>query len=158
MRPALTEDLSAMNAIAMGAKRHWGYPERWLDAWRDALTIRADDLERHTVIVAGAPGDVVGFAVLADARSHWSLEHLWVAPSAHGRGIGRMLLYAVRDAAAGRRSGVLRIESDPFAVGFYERCGARPVGFVSAPVLGEPRQLPVLELHVERDIGPRSES
>jgi len=46
----------------------------------------------------------------------------------------------------------LWIESDPFAVPFYERHGARHTGFVDAPVLGTPRRLPVLEIALPQDV------
>lgn len=59
-----------------------------------------------------------------------------------------MLFEAVTDEVGRRRAGVLRVESDPHAVGFYERMGARLAGTVPAPVLGTARELPVLELDV----------
>jgi hypothetical protein len=48
------------------------------------------------------------------------------------------------------RPGVLVIESDPNAAGFYVRMGAREVGSLVSPVKGDPlRRLPVLELTVD---------
>ncbi len=41
---------------------------------------------------------------------------------------------------------VLKVESDPNAVGFYEKMGARRVGEHHTEVDGQPRQLPVLEV------------
>jgi hypothetical protein len=46
----------------------------------------------------------------------------------------------------------VRVEADPPAAAFYEHCGARPVGHVPAPVLGTPRELPVLEIASGRGI------
>jgi GNAT superfamily N-acetyltransferase len=74
------------------------------------------------------------------------IEHLWVAPEEMGRGIGRRLLedavrYAARIGAA-----ELRIVSDPNAVGFYRRAGARLAGAVDSVPPG--RRLPVLTLDV----------
>ena len=119
-----------------------------MNAWSAALTIAPATIEEHTVLVAELAGVVRGVAVLADRRSHWSLEHLWVDPAMQRQGIGRALFASVVREAARRRAGVLRVESDPQAVGFYERMGARRSGTVPAPVLDTPRELPVLELDI----------
>ena len=150
IRPAGAADAPALTAIACAAKRHWGYPEPWLEAWIPALTITPEFIAAHTVIVAEQNGTPVGFAGLCDAGAHWELEHLWVLPACHGQGLGRRLLDAVLDQVRIRRPGVLRIEADPFAASFYEHCGARQVGTVPAPVLGTPRELPLLEIVAER--------
>jgi ribosomal protein S18 acetylase RimI-like enzyme len=148
IRPAEASDAPALTAIAQAAKRHWGYPEPWLEAWRPALTITPEFIAAHTLIVAEENGVPVGFVALCDAGTHWEIEHLWVLPGCHGQGLGRRLLEAVLNEARVRRPGVVRIEADPFAARFYEHCGARQVGTVSAPVLGTPRELPLFEIVV----------
>jgi hypothetical protein len=46
--------------------------------------------------------------------------------------------------------GVVVIEADPYAAGFYARMGARRKGTVPAPVEGDPgRTLPVFEVEVK---------
>lgn len=39
LRPATPADAAVLTEIAHAAKRHWGYPERWVQLWRAALTI-----------------------------------------------------------------------------------------------------------------------
>ena len=76
------------------------------------------------------------------------LEHFWVDPAHMGRGVGRALLeHAI---ATSRRLGATAIDisSDPNAEEFYLRFGACRVGEVSAPVDGQPRSLPRLELEI----------
>jgi GNAT superfamily N-acetyltransferase len=148
LRPADASDASELTAIACAAKRHWGYPEPWLEAWVPALTITPEYVAAHTVIVAEQGCEAVGFAGLSDAGTHWELDHLWVLPAFHGRGLGRRLFETMLEEVRVRRPGVVRIEADPFAASFYERCGARQVGTVPAPVLGTPRELPLLEIVV----------
>jgi GNAT superfamily N-acetyltransferase len=148
IRPAEASDAPALTAIAQAAKRNWGYPEAWLEAWIPALTITPEYVAAHTVTVAEKDGAPVGFSGLCDAGTFWELDHLWVLPAYHGHGLGRRLLDLMLEEVRVRRPGVLRIEAEPFAVGFYERCGARPVGTVSRPVLGTPRELPLLEIVV----------
>ena len=38
--------------LALAGKRHWGYPEPWLEAWGGPLTITPEYLAAH--IVSGA--------------------------------------------------------------------------------------------------------
>jgi ribosomal protein S18 acetylase RimI-like enzyme len=150
-RSANRDDAPRLTALAREAKARWGYPAAWLEAWRDALTITPDYIERHTVLVASSesqPGSVIGMCALEDHRDHLELAHLWVAPSAQGLGVGRALVKRALAIAARRRPGsVVRVESDPNAAGFYRRLGAREVGSMPAPMDGDPaRALPVLEL------------
>jgi GNAT superfamily N-acetyltransferase len=150
VRRAVPEDSPTLSAIAKAAKAHLGYPADWLVAWDAALTVDAGYLALHRVWVgvecgSGAPA---GFAALVDKGTHWQLDHLWIAPEHQGRGLGRLLwsvaLAAVRDS----RPGPVRVEAEPRAAGFYRRRGARLVGRVAAPVLGEARELPVFEITI----------
>jgi GNAT superfamily N-acetyltransferase len=148
IRPATVSDAPALTVIAQTAKRHWGYPEPWLEAWAPALTITADYLSENPVLVAEQDGVPVAFAGLVDGGAHWQLDHLWVLPEHQGHGLGSRLFQGALDEVRARRPGLLRIEAEPFAQGFYERCGARQVGTIQAPVLGTPRELPLLEMMV----------
>ena len=148
LRAAAPADLPALNSIAWAAKAHWGYPDEWMEAWRDSLTLTADDLARWSVRVAvDSDGEVLGFCATSSGRPRWSVEHLWVRPRALGRGVGRRL---VREALERAREGGaegLEIESDPYAEGFYLRLGAERVGAAAAPMPGAPeRTLPRLHL------------
>ncbi|HEX3526165.1 MAG TPA: GNAT family N-acetyltransferase [Thermoanaerobaculia bacterium] len=148
IRPASTSDAAALTVIAQTAKRHWGYPEPWLEAWAAVLTITPEYVQGNTVFVAERDGLPVAFVGLVDGSTYWQLDHLWVLPEHQGHGLGSRLFDAALGVVRARRPGVLRIEAEPFALGFYERCGARQVGTVPAPVLGTPRELPLLELAV----------
>jgi GNAT superfamily N-acetyltransferase len=148
VRGAIPSDVAVLSALAQRSKAHWGYPPEWLEAWRPALTLSADYLARHTVLVAESAGSAVGFAAVRDAGAHWELEHLWVEPGSHGRGVGRTLFAMITETARRMKPMRVRIESDPHAVEFYERCGAYRVGTVPAPVLGNRRELPVLEFEL----------
>ena len=156
VRGAIPSDAAVLSALAQRSKAHWGYPPEWLEAWRPSLTLSAEYLVRHTVLVAESASSVVGFAAVRDAGAHWELEHLWVAPGSHRRGVGRTLFAMIIEEARRMKPMRVRIESDPHAVAFYERCGASRVGTVPAPVLGMPRELPVLELELgwPRNRGP----
>jgi GNAT superfamily N-acetyltransferase len=147
----LPADSERLSQIARAAKAHWGYPEAWLAAWEPILRITPDYL-LHRLVYVGALGDeVVGFYALEQrGEDRWSLEHFWVDPIWHGRGVGRHLYGHALDRVRAIQPGVLVIEADPYAAGFYARMGARQTGAVSAPVQGDAgRTLPVFEVEVK---------
>jgi GNAT superfamily N-acetyltransferase len=146
IRSGLPSDAPALTAIAKAAKRNWGYPEAWMEAWSSALTITPELVATSCVLVAETARGPVGFAVLVDRLTHWALDHLWILPAHQGHGLGRRLFDAAVDHVRASRPGIVIIEAEPFAEGFYQRCGAKRTGSVSAPVLGHPRELPVLEI------------
>jgi GNAT superfamily N-acetyltransferase len=147
IRRAGPADAGTLTAIAHAAKRHWDYPADWMAGWDSTLTLRTDDLERLDVFVIEVGGRVTGFSATRPGAPRWALEHLWVAPDAMGRGLGRRLVaHALARATAAGAVG-LDIESDPNAEGFYARLGARRIGWTAAPVPGEAdRCLPHLVL------------
>lgn len=145
---ARPEDADALTEIAFAAKRHWGYPERWIQSWRDVLTVTPALVAANPTFSAIEDHRVVGFSSLT-AEPRPDLTHLWVLPSAMGRGVGRALFErAVRH---GRVLGFseIQIEADPNAEGFYRRMGAKRVGTNVTEIEGERRELPLLVYRME---------
>jgi ribosomal protein S18 acetylase RimI-like enzyme len=142
---AKPENADALTRIAHSAKRYWGYPEDWIEAWREILTMRAEFIAANIAFAAIESGRVVGFYVLTTEADGIHLDHLWILPEAMHRGIGRSLFdHAVEQAkAVGFRA--IKIEADPNAEGFYQRMGARRVGISVSEVAGKRRELPLLE-------------
>jgi len=143
--PAKSEDAATLAEIAHAAKRHWGYPENWIAAWRDILTIRNEFITGNVAYCAVEEDHIVGFYVLTQEDDGIHLDHLWILPSAMGRGIGRALFEHAAGAARTLGFDLIRIEADPNAEGFYKRMGATRVGTTVSQVEGEHRQLPLLE-------------
>jgi GNAT superfamily N-acetyltransferase len=147
IRRAAPDDAARLTAIARAAKAHWRYPTAWLADWEPVLTITPDYIRREIVFVGMRDGKPIGFYVLEPRGERWSLEHMWVEPGEHGRGAGRSLFTHALGTVRVLRPGVLVIESDPFAAGFYARMGARQTGTVNAPMDGDPdRRLPLFEI------------
>jgi predicted N-acetyltransferase YhbS len=69
-------------------------------------------------------------------------------PEFLGTGIGRALFDHAVCRAAALGAGVVSVESDPNAEGFYRRMGARRVGEISYPIDGQKRTLPLLAVEV----------
>jgi GNAT superfamily N-acetyltransferase len=146
---AKPEDADALTEIAHAAKRHWGYPENWMAAWREILTMRPEFIGEKTASCAVEDGRPIGFYVLTTEDDGLHLNHLWILPHAMGRGIGRALFEHA--AAQARRLGfnLIKIEADPNAEGFYKRMGATRVGTACGEVCGEARELPLLVYRLE---------
>jgi GNAT superfamily N-acetyltransferase len=145
---ARAEDSDVLTEIAFAAKRHWGYPERWIQSWREILTMRPEFISANVAYAATGDGRAVGFYVLTTENDGMHLDHLWIMPHAIGRGIGRALFaHAVEQA---KRLGFpeIKIEADPNAEGFYQRMGAKRVGTNVTEIEGERRELPLLDYAV----------
>ncbi len=156
LRNAGPGDASQVSHVARAAKAYWGYPTGWLETWADDLTVSSDYLLRHRAFVATRDDEVIGVCVLEDRQDGWALEHVWVLPDAHGRGVGRALVGHALRVAHEARPGRVRVVSDPFAAPFYLRLGARQIGEVPAPMPGAPgRTLPLMELGTAPGPTPR---
>jgi GNAT superfamily N-acetyltransferase len=144
IRRAAPGDSTILTEIAHAAKRHWGYPERWIIQWKEVLSIRPEFVSANEVYVATLDGREMGFYALLLNDRRAVLEHMWVDPASIGAGIGRALFaHAVRTAAS-FKAAEIEIESDPNAEGFYLKMGARRVGEVSSVLEGQTRTLPCL--------------
>lgn len=143
---ARAEQAGALTGIAVRAKRHWGYPEAWIEAWAPLLTVTPEFLAGHETYVAELDGEAIAFYALSFDGQSAGLEHLWVLPEVMGRGLGsRLFAHALaRCRVAGVR--VIEIESDPHALGFYERLGACRTGERRADMGEVTRALPVLQV------------
>jgi len=147
---ARPEDAESLGEIAHAAKRHWGYPERWIAAWRDILTMRPEFLDANIAFIAIDQGRAVGFYVLTAEDDGVHLDHLWVVPSAMRRGIGRALFEHAAAQAMNLGFDSIKIEADPNAEAFYQRMGAIRVGINISEVEGGRRELPLLEFQVQK--------
>jgi GNAT superfamily N-acetyltransferase len=146
---AKAEDAETLTEIAFAAKRHWGYPERWIQTWREILTMRSEFIAANVAYCAMEDDRAVGFYLLTTESEGLHLDHLWIMPSAMGRGIGRRLFEHAVEQAGALGFSAIRIEADPNAEGFYRRMGAKRVGTNLTEIEGERRKLPLLIYQLE---------
>ena len=143
---AKTADAQTLTEIAHAAKRHWAYPETWIAAWREILTMRREFIAANVAFIAiDNNAGPLGFYVLTSEDDGIHLDHLWVAPDAMRRGIGKALFEHAKAEARKLEFASIKIEADPNAEGFYKRMGAVRVGTNVSEVCGERRELPLLE-------------
>lgn len=146
---ARPEEADALTEIAYSSKRHWGYPERWIERWRDILTMRPELIAANVAHAALENGRAVGFYLLTTEADGIHLDHLWILPAAMHRGIGRALFKHAVEQTRDLGFRVIRIEADPNAEGFYKRMGATRVGTSVSEIDGEKRELPLLIYQLE---------
>ncbi|MEQ9814519.1 MAG: GNAT family N-acetyltransferase [Azospirillaceae bacterium] len=157
IRPARDDEIDALTALCRQSKQHWGYDEAFMIKAEAALAIDSARVSEGLVIVAEQAGRPVGvaginpFSAAEIAGDHLlrkgdvDLSHLFIAPAAMGRGIGRSLFAAAVERArqvVGRR---LVILSDPNARAFYEAMGARFLTMAPSDAIPG-RNLPLLAL------------
>ncbi len=132
-----------MSDLALRSKAHWGYDANFLAACRAELTLEPADVESLRVTVAEESGEIVGFYALGGGPPEGEVSFFFVEPRRIGAGIGRLLWQDCLATAARIGLSRIRIESDPFAEGFYTAMGATRVGDVQSQSLPD-RRLPLL--------------
>jgi GNAT superfamily N-acetyltransferase len=145
---AETQFASDLTQITFAAKRHWGYPEKWLELWKSSMTITAEYIDTHETwmaIMNTAPAAYYSFDEIEGTR--W-LDNLWVLPEYIGQGLGRLLFEHALERCKGQGIRSLLIEADPNAQSFYEKMGARKVHEHHTELDGTPRILPVMEINL----------
>jgi N-acetylglutamate synthase-like GNAT family acetyltransferase len=146
IRRARPDEADVLTEIAHAAKRHWGYPESWIEHWQADLTITPEFIARNEMYVAMIDEEVAGCCALVFSAALAELEHMWIRPRHMGTGVGRALFLHAQERAANLEISVLEISADPNAEGFYERMGARRIGEVQSEIEGQPRVLPRLSV------------
>lgn len=144
IRKARPEDSATLTAVAIEAKRHWGYPNEWIEQWRTELTISPDLIEANPVFAGVLDREIVGFYALRICGKTAQLQHLWVLPKVMGQRIGRALFTHAAERAREQGCTEMKIESDPNAEGFYARMGAERCGVRRGDLDGQRRELPLM--------------
>lgn len=145
IRPARPDEADRLTAIAHAAKRHWGYPETWIQRWRETLTITPDYIARHRTFVLEQDSLAVAFGSVILQNGDAVLDHLWVPPESMKHGFGRALFAHVENAARTAGAGLLKVTADPHAEDFYRKMGLITVGREEASLNGHERFLPLME-------------
>lgn len=146
LRAARPDDAGVLADLALAAKASWGYDAAFMARCREIMVISPDAVRRHPYYVLdNEAGDPLGFYGFDLADGLLTLDWLFVAPGAQGRGLGRRLFDHAVTVARTRQFGYFQIISDPHAEAFYLKMGALRCG--SAPSdLSPDRLLPVLRL------------
>jgi putative acetyltransferase len=152
VRRAVLGDARAMCVLSVAAITELGIPhytDGQLAAWAARRTTAShESMVRHTAVfvaVAGGSrtdrGPLRGFASVAlsplAGLVAGEVDQLFVAPAAAGRGIARLLLAAVEEAALAARLGELVTHASWRAVPVFESCGFHRVADEAVDVDGQ---------------------
>ncbi len=140
------EEVELLTQIALSAKRHWDYPERWMEIWTPQLTFTPDYFEEHEGWAAVDDEKPIAFYTLEDKNGIAWIENLWVLSEYIGKGVGKELFHHATARARGRGYKSLQLEADPNALGFYEKMGMKKIGERQSEVDGMLRVLPIMEI------------
>ena len=146
IRRVLPEEAVQLSRIALAAKRHWGYPARWIEIWTPQLTYDPEYFVQNESWAAEMDHAPVAFYTLLSRDGTAWLENLWVMPDRIGKGIGKELFMHAVDRARRRGYTLLQLEADPNAAGFYEKMGMHKIGERQSEVDDQPRALPIMEM------------
>lgn len=146
IRPVDPNEADALTRIAIAAKRHWDYPERWMEIWTPQLTFSPEYFETNESWVAEQDGILVAFYTLQERDGKAWIENMWVLPGHMGKGVGKWLFLHALKLAHRRGYRTLRLEADPNAIGFYEKMGMSKVGEHRYQLDDQPRILPLMEI------------
>jgi GNAT superfamily N-acetyltransferase len=148
IRRAKPEQAEVLTRIALAAKRHWGYPERWMEIWRPQLTFNPEYFEENESWIAEINHTPIAFYTLTEKDESAWIENLWVSPEFIGKGVGKEMFLHALELARERGYKRIQLEADPNAVGFYEKMGMKKIGERASAVEGQPRVLPIMELEL----------
>lgn len=146
LQQANPEQADQLTRIALAAKAHWGYPDRWMEIWRPQLTFSPGYFRENESWVAVLDEVPVGFYTVQVKNGNAWIENLWVWPEYIGKGIGKTLFLHAVELSRRRGFKMLQLEADPNAVGFYEKMGMYKAGERHSEVDGQPRILPIMEM------------
>ncbi len=129
LRPAHRDEVAALSAIAMDSKAHWGYDAAFMENCRAEMSVSPEDIETQTVVVAQVGPEIAGFYSLEpDGAGGGELHKLFVRPEFIGHGIGRRLFEDACNNANSTGFHAIFLDSDPYALGFYEQMGCSVIG------------------------------
>lgn len=145
IRPAARSDVDILTDLAMRSKASHGYDAAFMAQCREELTIAEKTLSERDVWVAEAQDRIVGFFGLERPEDGVAVVNpIFVEPNLQQDGVGRALWQKLEERARFAGACAIGLDSDPNAVGFYEKMGCRIIGWSpSGSIPG--RRLPKME-------------
>ena len=130
IRPAARSDVETLTDLAMRSKASHGYDEAFMALCREELAIREKTLSERDAWVAEANGEIIGFFALEPPDEGIStVNPIFVEPNLQQSGVGRALWRKLEERARLAGAWAIGLDSDPNAVGFYEKMGCRIIGW-----------------------------
>lgn len=135
-----------LTGIAHSAKSYWGYPQAWLDSWKDDLTVTQNELLANSTFIIQEAEDIVGFAMLMKTEPCHSIEHFWIKPDYIGKGFGKKLMHYLLNQEEVKES-IIQALADPYAEAFYQKSGFVKIADIPSSIPG--RSLPLMQIQID---------
>jgi GNAT superfamily N-acetyltransferase len=150
---ATKDNADSLTEIAISAKRHWNYPEAWIQHWLPQLTISAEYISTNEVWMMVDEEKPIAFYSISQTEEGYELGHLWVLPEYIGKRIGKQLLKHAFERCKLLNIDALKIYADPNAKAFYEKMGAKQIDAKQideyhSDLFGQDRILPIMEIQI----------
>jgi len=155
IREAQPQDAKELTALTFESKKHWGYPDIYMELWTKELTITPEYIEKNKVVLAIEDGQIAGyFSIMKESPEEvlqvgnyrmaggFFLDNLFIRPSFIRTGLGKKLLFLALEYCREQNIPLLHVYSDPNAQGFYEAMGAEHLGDLPTKIPG--RSLPIM--------------
>jgi maltose O-acetyltransferase len=128
-------DADELTSISFAAKRHWKYPEHYYELWKNELTITSEYIHTNQVFKAIHKDISVGYYSLVKndkdfyagdvlVKQGYYLEHIFILPLYHNKGIGRSLIQHMKQHLTNMSITNVLVFADPYSRGFYDKTGA----------------------------------
>lgn len=121
-RLAIKTDLPILNQISVRSKSHWGYPQDWIENWKEDLKVTEKDLQEQTITVGELDNRLAGFCAIQEFPDRYEIMHTWLLPEFMGKGFGKRLLEVALNNAVIDPKPII-VVSDPNAEPFYTKQG-----------------------------------
>ena len=140
---ATIEDAGLLTAIAFLSKKHWNYPDEWMELWREGLIISPKIIEENDSYKITSNNNTLGFIVISDQDKLAEILHSWIKPTSIGQGLGSLLISHVFKLEKFKGK-VFEVTADPNAVPFYKKFGF--LEFDKQPSTPTGRVLPIMRM------------
>lgn len=123
IKKAEISDIHELNKISVESKKHWNYPQEWIEKWWDELTLREKDfLDQSIYKLVDRNGIIIGFCLMKEHKNEYEIMHLWIKPSNIRKGYGKYLLNESIQRVVIKEKPII-VEADSNAESFYARQG-----------------------------------
>lgn len=141
-RKAKLKDLPELNRISVASKKHWGYPDEWIERWLSELTLTPEEFAQQHILVGEVDSGIIGFCSISENEDEYEILHLWVLPDFIGLGYGKKLLTLTVEEFIKTAKPII-VVADPNAELFYESQGFET--FDKAESFPAGRYLPIMK-------------
>jgi GNAT superfamily N-acetyltransferase len=145
IREAKASEADQLTDLAKRSKAHWGYPQELIEKWHSELVVTPELIMSSISLVVEVDGQIKGFWCRTP-KEGLSEGRYFIDPDSIRLGYGKLLWDAVIVKAKELKLKYLTWESDPNAVGFYLKMGARQIGTTNSNIVPG-RVIPIMRYY-----------